>query len=344
MKIQENISLAPYTTFKIGGPAKYFCLAKSMRDLEEALAFARAQKLPLFILGGGSNIVIADTGFAGLVIKMEIAGASHEKRGDDVLVTAWAGEPWDELVAKTVEWGAWGIENLSGIPGTVGASPVQNIGAYGTEVMNTIESVTVIDAMTGKEKIFSNKDCKFSYRDSIFKKPESKNFVILSVTFKLSSKPQPNLVYKDLKEHFLDANNLHLKKMISQADIREAVLKIRARKFPDLSKIGTAGSFWKNPIVSVDFFKNLQSKYPEIPSFPADKGNVKIPLAWILDKVCGLKGYTEGSVALFENQPLLVVAKFGSTASQIKAFEAHISSIIKDKTGIEIEPEVGFLL
>jgi UDP-N-acetylmuramate dehydrogenase len=338
MNIQENIPLAPYTTFKVGGNARYFCSVKDIEGLKGALAFARARNLCIFILGGGSNIVIADVGFDGLVIKMDMKGASYEKKGQDIFVTAWAGEAWDDLVAKSVEWGAWGMENFSLIPGTVGAAPVQNIGAYGCEAKDTIESVQVIDSSTGEEKILSNSDCGFGYRDSFFKSSAGKSLVIVSVTFKLSAAPKPNLAYKDLKEFFVNQTATP-----SHGEIREAIIKIRTGKFPDLSVIGTAGSFWKNPVMTQGQYDHLKAQYPNTPSFPAPAGMIKVPLAWILDNVCHLKGMMKGNVGLFEKQPLVLVAKKGATAAEIKAFESEIRATVKQNTALDIEPEVGFL-
>jgi UDP-N-acetylmuramate dehydrogenase len=342
--ILENIPLAPYTTFKVGGRARYLSVVKSEEELREALAFAREKALPVFVLGGGSNLVVSDEGFPGVVVKMEMAGASYEKVNNDILVTAWAGESWDELVAKTVEWGAWGLENLSLIPGTVGAAPVQNIGAYGAEAKDAIESVRAVDRETGVAKTFSNAECRFSYRESFFKTAEGKRWIILSVTFRLSATPRPNLSYKDLAEYFTAAGDKAAPSRPSQAEIRDAVIEIRTGKFPDLSKTGTAGSFWKNPVISREHFERLAVIYPGMPSFPVARNDlVKVPLAWILDKVCGLKGYARGNVRLFEKQPLVLVAERGASAAEIQALEAEIRALVKDKTAIDIEPEVGFL-
>jgi len=339
MKILENINLAEYTTFKVGGKARYFCVVKSEKELSGALFFAREKDLQIFVLGGGSNVLVGDAGFGGLVIKMEMMGVSFEDEdksdGGDVSVTAWAGENWDEFVAKTVEWNLWGIENLSGIPGTVGASPVQNIGAYGTEVKDFISEVRTIDFVDQSVKVFKNSECLFGYRDSFFKKPEGKKYVITGVTFKLSKIPKPNLTYKDLKTYFSSSSP-------SLSEIREAVIKIRMGKFPDLSVVGTAGSFWKNPIVSKEHFAELLAKYPNMPSFLFGD-QIKIPLAWILDNVCNLKGYSKGPVNLWKNQPLVVVAEKGATESLVSNFVGEIKSLVKQKTGIEIDREVGSL-
>ncbi|HVU06310.1 MAG TPA: UDP-N-acetylmuramate dehydrogenase [Candidatus Paceibacterota bacterium] len=352
MKISENIPLAPYTTFKIGGAARYFCVAKSEAEIGEAVAFARNKKVLLVILGGGSNVVVSDAGVPGLVMKMEMKGATYEEKDGAIMVTAWAGENWDELVGKTVEWGAWGLENLSAIPGTVGAAPVQNIGAYGTEAMDVIESVRAIDRATGAARLFTNKECGFSYRDSIFKTEEGKKWAIVSVTFRLSRAPKPNLSYKDLKERF--ASRIAANETPSQSEIRDAVAEIRRGKFPDIAKTGTAGSFWKNPIICREHFEGIKKRFPDLPSFPADapagsrevgpaEEAVKVPLAWILDKICGLKGYSKGKISLHQNQPLVVVAEKGATAAEVCSFENGIRAIVKEKTGIDIQPEVGFL-
>jgi UDP-N-acetylmuramate dehydrogenase len=271
---------------------------------------------------------------------MEMAGTSYEDEDKSdhgkVLVTAWAGENWDELVAETIDWNVWGLENLSGIPGTVGAAPVQNIGAYGTEVMDLIASVRTMDSTNGSIKVFSNEECKFSYRESFFKTEEGKKYIITAVSFNLFQTPKPNLSYKDLRETFKD--NL----APSLSDIREAVIEIRKGKFPELSQVGTAGSFWKNPIIPEEHFKQLQSKYPNIPSFPF-KDQIKVPLAWILDNVCHLKGYVQGPISLWKNQPLVVVANENARASDIDLLAAEVAKRVKVETNIDIEREVQYV-
>lgn len=336
MTIFEHVSLAPYTTFRVGGEARYFCSVGNIEDLKFALDFARTKGLRVFVLGGGSNVVIGDAGFDGLVIKMEIKGV--ERTGD--LVCAYAGEVWDDLVSQTVLWGMWGLENLSLIPGTVGAAPVQNIGAYGVEAKDSIHSVETVEITTGKVRTFTNAECLFSYRDSFFKSTAGKNLVIVSVTFHLSDLPRPNLEYRDLKEFFANVDSSN---MPSQTQIRDAVISIRRKKFPDLSQIGTAGSFWKNPIMPKASYEALKIKYPGMPSFSVDQDHVKVPLAWILDNLCHLKGYARGNVGLFEKQPLVLVAKRGSTAKEIKDFETEVRALVKEKIALDIEPEVGFL-
>ncbi len=334
MTIQEGVSLALYTTFKIGGKARYFSVARSAEDIKELFKFARERDLGVFILGGGSNILVSDKGFDGLVIKMEMKGATFEKGKTYAHVTAWAGEDWDDLVEKTVEWGIWGLENLSLIPGTVGASPVQNIGAYGREVMDVIESVRVFDPSAGEERVMKGSECGFSYRDSIFKKPESRHLVILSVTFKLVMERSPNISYKDLAQYFKE------KPDPSQSEIRDAVIAIRTGKFPDLKTTGTAGSFWKNPIICNEHYEGLVKRFPLMPHFRVSEEAVKVPLAWILDNVCGLKGYEKGKTGLYAKQPLVLVTAPGAGFKEVKELEEHVAKAVFDKTGIKIQREV----
>lgn len=339
MNMQENISLKEYTTFKIGGNAKYFCEVVSEEELIEAVEFAQNKNVPIFILGGGSNILVSDAGFSGLVIKMNLQGISYEPEGNKVVVKAFAGVSWDGLVKDTVDHNLYGLENLSGIPGTVGASPVQNIGAYGSEVKDTIVTVRVFDYKDKKFRDLLNIECGFGYRNSIFKKPKWKHLIIVSVSFLLSKGKSINIDYKDIKNYF-DINGITEPSLF---DVRQAVIEIRNGKFPDLRKIGTAGSFFKNPIITKDEHKILIQQYPLIPSFPTDDNKMKISLAWVLDKVCDLKGYTKGNVALFENQPLVLVNLSSASSREIKSFANEIKDIVFERTKVTIETEVEYV-
>lgn len=335
--MKENVSLAGETTLRVGGEARYFVSAKTEEEVLAAVTFAAGHHLQIFILGGGSNTLVNDEGFSGLVIKMETEGISYEEVGGGALARAAAGVSWDAFVSDTVSRGFWGLENLSGIPGTVGAAPIQNIGAYGVEVKNTIESVRTFDIRTQKEKVFSNAECGFGYRDSFFKSAEGKNFIVLEVTFRVSKEQKQNISYKDLQQYFETKKKDSA--LFSAADIRNAVLEIRSGKFPDLSKVGTAGSFFKNPILSKEHFEKLKSNYSDLPSFLAKDG-LKIPLAFVLDKICGLKGFKKGAVELFKNQPLVLVNTGKATAKEISDFSAEIKKVVFEKTEIEIEEEV----
>ncbi len=369
MTIQEQIPLASYTTFKIGGPARFFCQVSDEDGLREAVTFAHDKKLRVFILGGGSNILMNDKGFDGLVIKMEIigftiqdsgitnkgvgstindSGITNNKEakithGENVTVSVGAGEQWDTLVEQTVERGLYGLENLSAIPGTVGAAPVQNIGAYGSEAAKVITNVRAFDTKTMKFVEFSNADCHFSYRDSLFKK-EKGHYIITRVDFSLSKNGKVNIGYKDLADYFANLTRVDpSKKFPNLHEVREAVINVRWGKLPDWKLWGTAGSFFKNPIISADKFAELKSKYPELPGFPESDGRVKISLGWFLDKVCDVKGLQKGNVQVYEKQALVLVTKPGATSEEVVSLAHELMNLVKEKTGIEIEGEVEWV-
>ncbi len=339
MEIQKKVPLKPFTTFKIGGEARFFCRVKNTDELLEALIFARKEKVPFLILGSGSNILLSDDGFPGLVIKMEITGIKYQKKEKSVEVSVGAGENWDAFVAETVEKNLHGLENLSGIPGTVGAAPVQNIGAYGVEVKDFISWVEVFDTKELKTRHLSKEQCEFEYRSSIFKTPKGKHFAITRVGFLLHTKPNLKLHYRDVAEHF---NRKNIAKP-SIYEVREAILFIRSGKFPDLNVVGTAGSFFKNPILSKKRFDALIKMYPDMPFFPESYGRVKVPLGWILEHVVGVKGKREGDVASFEKQALVLV-NFGNARShEVYNFARNIEREVKEKTGIDVEWEVQWV-
>jgi len=329
-----NAPLKSYTTFKIGGSAPYLFSVRIPGDVVDALALARTENLPWTILGGGSNILFSDEGYPGVVLKMEISGIMvRERSGNVVEVSAGAGESWDGFVETMVARGLWGLENLSFIPGTVGAAPIQNIGAYGAEVADVISHVEVFDTRTAQRHIFSKEECRFGYRTSLFKdRPE---LIVTRVAFLLSLSGTPNLSYKDLALYFSGAKTLP-----SLKDVREAVGEIRSRKFPDLSKVGTAGSYFKNPVVPRALAQSLTQRYPALPLFDVDDAHVKIPLAWILDNVLALRGFRRGDVSAYERQPLVLVNCGNATAHDVRAFADAIAQRVFLQTGITITPEV----
>lgn len=335
MKLLLNVSLREHTTLRVGGPAAFFVSVETLEELREAVLFAEKKELLFFVLGSGSNILFSDTGWSGLVIQMCILGINHEEEGDDVFVIAGAGVLWDTLVQETVEKKLWGLENLSAIPGTVGATPVQNVGAYGAEVSDYIVWVDAYNTKTKKVERISNADCLFSYRNSFFKTVKGKDFIITSVCFKLSKESTPDLSYRDLVNYFKDQSN-----MPSLLEIREAVIEIRKKKFPDLSVLGTAGSFFKNPIVSSEKMTELKQRFPTMPCFERPNGDRKISLAWILDNVLNLKGHRSGSVGVFENQPLVLVNYGDATEKEITVFVKKIQERVLYEVGINITPEV----
>ena len=324
--------LGPLTTFRIGGPAHFFVAVHTLEELKEALAFASERSVPILFLGGGSNILIADEGFEGLVIKIELRGIELHKEETGSLLIASAGESWDGVVAYSVSEHLWGLENLSGIPGTVGAAPVQNIGAYGSEVKDTIRWVEALDVRTGEIKRFDTVACQFAYRSSFFKRDLGR-WCVIRVAFGLVTHGTPNVQYRDLAEAFND------RPMPTLADIRRVVLAIRARKFPDLTKEGTAGSFFLNPVVPVARANQLKSQFPALPQYAAD-GGIKISLAWLLDAALGLKGFSVGGARLFEKQPLVVVAAPGSSSREVESLSREVIEKIRATYAIDVEPEV----
>ncbi len=338
MTIQENVSLKEYTTFKIGGPARFFCTVRNEDDVIEAINFSKKNKVKIFVLGGGSNLLISDAGFDGLVIKIEIMGIDYSEDGDTVMVKVGAGENWDKFVEEMVERGLYGLENLSNIPGTVGASPVQNVGAYGVEAKDTIQSVYVLDIEKDEYKTFSNSECMFDYRYSMFKDMPGR-YIVLSVTFKLSKKHKLNYKYKDIQEAFA----VKRIKEPTLKQMRNVIIDIRGRKLPDLKGYGTAGSFFKNVIVSAPKAKELLDKYPEMIIHPVNNKKVKIPLAWILDHVCGFRGVKKGNVGTYQNQALVLVNYGGASSKEIIDLAQKMVDTVFEKTGIEIEPEVKYL-
>lgn len=329
-----GISLAEHTTFKCGGVAEYFTAVTDRVQLVSALDSARAHSQPVTILAGGSNVLVSDNGVVGCVIVNKLRGCTYEELGDDVRVTALAGEQLDDLVATTVERGYWGLENLSHIPGSVGATPIQNVGAYGVEVSSLIESVEAISISTGEVRIFSNTECMFSYRESYFKTIDGKDWVVVSVTYLLSKKPLPKITYADLAARFSDV-------VPTAAMVRAAVIEIRSEKFPDWQVVGTAGSFFKNPTITVAHYEKLQNKYPALPGYySTDKLSVKVSLGWILDKVCNLRGMHKDNVGCYDKQALVVVRYNEASTTDVVNFANEVIALVKEKTNITIELEV----
>lgn len=349
MKIEDNISLADFTTFHIGGKARKFVTVHSIEELKEAAKYARKNKHPIFALGSGSNILVSDAGFPGLVIQMAIGGigygniAEKSKQENRLQVSAGAGVIWNDFVLDTVKRGLFGLENLAGIPGTVGAAPIQNIGAYGSELKDTLVSLKVFDTETMEIQVFTKDECKFGYRDSLFKKVGKSNLIVVEITVELKKDGQANTSYPDLAKYFAEKNSVSSAKSaspISPLEVYEAVIAIRKAKLPDPAKLGTAGSFFKNPIILTTQFSVLQKKFANITSFPANDGNVKISAAWLIDKACGLKGFREGNVGTYPNQPLAIVSYGNASAKEVANFAQMVKDTVKEKTGIELEWEV----
>ncbi len=338
MELREDIPLGALTTFRIGGNARYFTDVHCDDDVREALRFAKEKHLPTLILGGGSNLLIADSGFSGLVVHMNSLNMSFEEKDEHVFFIADAGVVWDTLVARAVLEGLWGLENLSSIPGKVGASVVQNIGAYGVEAGNLLAWVEVYDPHKDHVTRLMKEDCRFGYRDSLFKSPEGRELVVLRVAFTLVRESKVNIGYKDLMQY-----DREVKKIISLADAREAVVHIREKKFPELKSFGTAGSFFKNPVVKQDKANEFLHTYPHATSFPQHDGTVKLSAAWIIDHVLHIKGERVGDVGSWEAQALVLVNYGHATAYDVASFANTIIEKCFASTGILLEPEVVYV-
>ncbi len=325
------------TTLKVGGVARLFVEAKTENEVIETVKLANKNEIPLFILGGGSNVLISDNGFDGLVLQVGLQGIEQQEN----IVTTHAGVDWDEFVKYCVDNKLQGVECLSGIPGLVGGTPVQNVGAYGQEVSETIEMVRVFDRKSEEILELTNADCKFSYRTSIFNSTDKNRFIVLAVTFKLNPNGKPKIVYKDLQNYFG-------KRRPNIAQTREAVCQIRAEKAMLVRQGGldsqTAGSFFKNPIVTNEVFDEISKKFgATIPSFKVDENSVKVPAAWLIENAGFAKGYTLGNVGLSTKHTLAITNRGDATADEILQLKSKIQESVKTNFGVELIPEPVFV-
>lgn len=344
MLVRENVALAPLTTFNVGGPARFFTEARSLDDVNKAVAHARRVSLPLFVLGGGSNLVIADAGWPGLVLRIGISGI--ERRRSSAVFEVGAGEEWDKFVASAVSQNCAGVECLSGIPGSTGGTPVQNVGAYGQEVAETIESVQVLDMRDNEIRELCNEACGFAYRTSIFNGSERGRFIVLRVDFALREGGEPGIRYTDLKRYFAERGNSP-----SLAEVREAVRSIRASKgmliTPGDEDCRSAGSFFKNPVLPDAEYKSLHERAQErglqIPSYPALNAYRKISAAWLVENSGFAKGYNRGPVGISRKHALAIVNRGGAKAEDIIALKNEIQQGVGQKWGIHLQPEPVFV-
>lgn len=334
-----DVPLAPLTTLGVGGAARWLARVQSGRDIVKAYEWAAARELPVFVLGGGSNLVVGDQGFPGLVLQMCASQiAAVERRGDDVMIHARAGGSWDALVAFAVERGLAGIECLSGIPGTVGGTPIQNVGAYGQEVAAVIEVVTAFDLEQQRTVVLSAAECEFGYRMSRFKGRDAGRFVVSSVIFRLRPGP-PTIKYPDVVEYLARQG----KASPDLADARAAVLAIRRRKGmvidagdPDTRSVG---SFFMNPVVDRGVFERIAPA----PHYVMDNGAVKIPAAWLIEQSGFARGHVDGRVGLSTKHPLAIVNRGGATARDVIHLARRIKSTVRDRFGIALRPEPVFV-
>ncbi|MDL2330851.1 UDP-N-acetylmuramate dehydrogenase [Odoribacter sp. OttesenSCG-928-A06] len=332
MEFYQNISLKEYNSFRTEAFAKHFCQPESIEEIIECLnTFPHEKQL---IIGGGCNLFFTQN-FDGIVMKLKLHGIREElPEKDHVLIEAMASEDWDDFVAYCTEKGYAGLENLSLIPGTVGASPVQNIGAYGAEVKDCIQEVKAIDINTQKIVSFSNKECLFAYRDSVFK--QKGGFIITSVVFKLQLNYQYTPKYKDLNEELKEIASPTIK------EVRDAVISIRKRKLPDEKELPNCGSFFKNPYITKEQAEILSREFPELPVFPHEGNWLKTSAAFLIDKA-GYKGKREGNIGSYPKQPLIIVNYGSSDGNDIIKFMQEIQKAVKALFQIELEPEVRIL-
>ncbi len=335
MKVLENVPLRDYATMRLGGPARYLTVVKKLVDLEEAANWALDRRLPILMLGGGSNIIVRDEGFPGLVIINHLKGFDIiEDTPEGAVVRIAAGENWDEAVERTVRHRLSGIEALSLIPGSTGATPVQNVGAYGQEIADTFIELQAYDLQTRQLVTLSKEDCGFSYRNSIFKPLGNRRYLIVNITLGLF-KENPTPPFYPRLQKFLDDH--HITKYTPQI-IRDAVIAIRTQRLPDPEKIPNTGSFFKNPLVSKWLYDDLRAKYPDIPGYDQPDGQIKIPAGWLLDKA-GLRNYADYGMRTYVNNALVFVNEDARSYADLARFRDEICNVIETRFRIKLEQE-----
>lgn len=338
MQIQSNVSLRHLNTFGLDAEARYFANVRSVGELTAVLTDPEWKHIPKFILGGGSNILLTRN-IEALVIHPDIRGIEKiEEDASSVVLHVGAGEVWHDFVMHCVDEGYGGIENLSLIPGTVGAAPMQNIGAYGVEIKSVVESVEAVEIDHGEKRIFSNAECQFGYRESIFKKALKDRYVITGATFRLSKQPVLNAAYGDVQKTLQEMGV----GVPTIRDISEAIMKIRRSKLPDPAEIGNAGSFFKNPEIPLAQFAQLRETFSEVPGYPVDPETVKVPAGWLIERA-GWKGYREGDIGVHARQALVLVNYGGGSGLAIKALSEKIQESVFEKFGVRLHAEVNFI-
>ncbi len=341
--IRENVRLAPYTTLRIGGIARYFVDVTNEDQLREAVDFAKAKALDIFVLGGGSNVLIADAGFKGVVLHIDLEGISFDPQKDEVIAIVAAGENWDNFVNQCVAKNLSGVECLSGIPGKVGGTPIQNVGAYGQDVSESISKVRAFDRQTKTIVELTNQQCGFGYRSSIFNTTERDRYVVIAVDYLLKKNGEPALRYPDLQKYFESSEASP-----TLAEVRAAVLSIRASKAmvitPNDPDSQSVGSFFKNPVVIAEKFaeikkaaKKLQIK--EVPHFPAADNKIKIPAAWLIEQAGFVKGYSRGRVGISSKHTLALINKSNATADEMLTLMRRIQEEVNKRFGVALLPE-----
>ncbi|MDJ1471440.1 UDP-N-acetylmuramate dehydrogenase [Cytophagaceae bacterium DM2B3-1] len=337
---EQNCSLKPFNTFGIEAQAHYLAKAEDIETLRDIITAEQFQNTPVLFLGGGSNVLFTKNYFEGLVVLMQIKGISVLKEDDThVWLQVGAGEVWHEFVLECIKRNLGGVENLSLIPGTVGAAPMQNIGAYGVEIKDTFDSLEAVDRKTGQLRLFTNADCKFGYRESVFKHELKDQYIITSVTFRLVKNPTTYTIsYGDIQKTLQEMEV----QTPSLRTVSDAVIHIRQSKLPDPKQIGNAGSFFKNPVIPQDLFEQIQQQNPAIPSYPAESGYVKIPAGWLIEQA-GWKGFRVGNVGVHTRQALVLVNYGNGTGEEIRHLSEIIQTSVKERFGVLLHTEVNFI-
>jgi UDP-N-acetylmuramate dehydrogenase len=337
--VQQNICLAPFTTLRVGGNARFFTSAATETDVVEALGWARERSLPVFVLGGGSNLLISDSGFPGLVIRIAISGIDQHAEGSRRIFSAGAGVEWDELVALSIAENCAGLECLSGIPGIVGGTPIQNVGAYGQEVASTIVRVHAVEASTGTHVEFDNAACAFRYRQSRFNGPDLGRFILTRVDYALTPSGAPSIAYADLKRHFAASASTP-----PLSEVREAVLSIRRAKGMVVDESDpdsrSAGSFFKNPVVTRAILDRISdcSSVP-VPHYDAGADHVKLSAAWLIEQSGIARGFALGPVAVSRKHTLALVNLGHATAADVLKLKSFVQRRVQERFGVELHPE-----
>lgn len=333
MQKQQKIPLSELTTMRLGGPAQFVITVSTREELEEAVR--ECGDAPYFVLGGGSNVIARDEGYNGTIILNRIVGFEVlDDEKNHTTLRIGAGENWDRVVERCVGMGLSGIEAMSAIPGTAGATPVQNVGAYGQEIADTLTELEAYDTRTREFVILKNEDCDFTYRNSIFKNPTTRHHIIASVTLRLNKKPMHPPFYASLQD-YLDTNHISDH---SPASIRQAIIAIRAVKLPDPKLIANTGSFFKNPIVSESQAEKLDGTFPELPHFPMKDGRVKLAAGWLIEHA-GLKGYRSVGFRTYEHNALVIVNESSTSYAHLLQFKNDIVERVHEKFGILLEQE-----
>lgn len=337
--IQAGVALAPRSSLRVGGAARWFTVASSIEDVAAAHAWSRAQGVPLVVLGGGTNVVVADAGLNALVVAVQPRGLTIAGDGETLQVTAAAGEPWDAVVEASVARGGAGLECLSGIPGLTGGTPIQNVGAYGQDVSGVIEQVTAFDTVTGAATVLPAADCGFAYRSSRFKARDVGRFVVCEVRFRLRKGP-PTTTYADVESALARAGVTQP----SLADVRTAVLEIRRRKAmvldPDDPDTRSVGSFFTNPVITASDAERVAARAgTAAPAFPQADGQLKLPAAWLIERAGFARGAQDGAVGLSSKHTLAIVTRDGATAADVIRFASGVSRRVEALFGVRLRPE-----